>query len=298
MFVDVIGGFLGSGKTTTILGLLERRAPEEGRTVLLVNEFGQVGVDGAVLESKGDAVRELASGCICCTLRTDFVAQLEEIARVFAPARVIIEPSGVASLKDVLQALQSESLAPLVSRVRSVLVMDADDHDWFVQLAEDFVGAQIGLAQLILVNKADLSSAELVESVVADLERRNPEAVVLPTSYGEFDWGEIDHLLPPLGSAEGHATRLAEFESFSAELPHAPDIATLRRLFERLAAGDFGEVRRAKGIFAGNGAGVRLDLAGGRLHETAWSSPEAGRINVVGRGLDHEGIRQALTGGA
>jgi G3E family GTPase len=294
VFVDVIGGFLGSGKTTTILGLLERREPAEGRTVLLVNEFGQVGVDGAVLESKGDAVRELASGCICCTLRADFVAQLQEISRAFAPHRVIIEPSGVASLKDVLKALQDPSLADHVSGVRSVLVLDADDHDWFVQLSEAFVEAQVGLAQLILVNKVDLSPAELVQEVVADLEKRNPDAVVMTTSYGKFDWSEIEHLLPPLADADGPATRLGEFESYSAELTHTPEISVVRDVFAGLASGRYGDVRRAKGLFAAPGGGLRIDLAGGRVHETAWSSPPVARVNVVGLGLDQEAIARAF----
>ena len=74
MFVDVIGGFLGSGKTTTILHLLHERAMDPAKTVLLVNEFGKVGVDGALLEGEGGAVRELASGCICCTMKADFLS--------------------------------------------------------------------------------------------------------------------------------------------------------------------------------------------------------------------------------
>jgi G3E family GTPase len=294
MRVEVIAGFLGSGKTTTILNLIGDRAAGEGRTVLLVNEFGQVGVDGAVLESQGDAVRELVSGCICCTLRADFVSQLDEIHRVFNPERVVIEPSGVASLKDVLKALQSEKLKEIVDDVRTVLVLDADDYDWFTALAEEFVDAQIGLAQLILINKTDLASPELVEQVTLGLEDRNPHAVVLPTSFGAFRWAEVEHLLPETPRADGPDTRLTGFESFSSELTETFSLNALRCVFQDFADGRYGEIRRAKGIFHTGPGCHRLDLAGGRIHEGEWPCSGVGRINVVGRELDSAGIQRAV----
>ena len=159
MFVDVIGGFLGSGKTTTILHLLRERAMDPAKTVLLVNEFGKVGVDGALLEGEGGAVRELASGCICCTLKADFMLQIEDIVATYAPEHVVVEPSGVASMRDVLQALTHPRVAHLISELRTVLVLDVDDYDWFVEMSDTFVDAQIGLAQLILLNKTDLAAA-------------------------------------------------------------------------------------------------------------------------------------------
>lgn len=294
MYVDVIAGFLGSGKTTTILNLLKQREAAGGRTVLLVNEFGQVGVDGATLEGTGGAVRELVSGCICCTLRNDFVVQLQEIATTLEPDLVVLEPSGVASLRDILQAMESPRLRGLVEGVRSVLVLDADDYDWFTALSEEFVGAQLGLAQLILLNKTDLASEDLVAQVTADVERRNPLAVVLPTTYGAFSWQRVEHLLPPLPSAAGPSARLTEFESYSGELPETFNLDALRCLFQDFADGRFGEIKRAKGIFHTVEDCYRLDLAGGRLHESPWPCPGNGRINIVGRKLDQAAIQRAV----
>ena len=200
MYVDVIGGFLGSGKTTTILHLLRERAMDPAKTVLLVNEFGKVGVDGALLEGEGGAVRELASGCICCTLKADFMLQIEDIVATYAPEHVVVEPSGVASMRDVLQALTHPRVAHLISELRTVLVLDVDDYDWFVNMSDQFVDAQIGLAQLILLNKTDLAEPEAIAAVTADLERRNPEAVIVPTTYGAFSWETVGPLLAPLPS--------------------------------------------------------------------------------------------------
>ena len=294
MLVDVIGGFLGSGKTTAILHLLRDPLHAGGRTVLLVNEFGQVGVDGQLLASQGGLVKELPSGCICCSLKADFIGQIEEIAREFAPERIIVEPSGVASMRDLLQALQHGRIAPLIDSVRTVLLLDAADYDWFVEMSPTFVDAQIGLAQLILVNKIDLAEPGLVQTVVDDLERRNPEAVVLPTTFGAFSWSDVAPVLPALPSAEGPSERLGEYESFSAILPETFVLERLRLFFLAAADGHFGDVRRAKGVFLTEDGCMRLDLAGHRLHEAEWACLGAGRVNVIGVALEVAALQRAL----
>jgi G3E family GTPase len=200
----------------------------------------------------------------------------------------------VASLKDVVHALGNQRLAAIVDMVRTVLVLDVDDYDWFTQLAEEFVAAQIEFAQLILLNKTDLAPAELPDQVAADLERRNPAAVIWPTTYGAFEWGQVEDLLPALGEAGGHSTSLAGFESFSSVLTESFSLEALRGLLQDIADGRYGEVRRAKGIFMTPGGCFRLDLASGRFHESPWQCPSFGRINVVGRGLDQSGLQRAL----
>ena len=294
MYVDVIGGFLGSGKTTTILHLLRERAMDPAKTVLLVNEFGKVGVDGALLEGEGGAVRELSSGCICCTLKADFMLQIEDIVATYAPEHVVVEPSGVASMRDVLQALTHPRVAHLISELRTVLVLDVDDYDWFVEMSDTFVDAQIGLAQLILLNKTDLAQPEAVAAVTADLERRNPEAVIVPTTYGAFSWETVGPLLAPVPSADGPTARLEGYESFSAEIPGLVDGAAIRAFFQAVSEGRFGDVLRAKGVFDVGDGCVRLDLASHRLHETPWNCGGSGRINLVGTGLDEAAILHAL----
>jgi len=298
MRIDVIAGFLGSGKTTTILELLRSRAVDPARTVLLVNEFGQIGVDGALLADAGGDVRELASGCICCSLKNDFMAQIEDIRARLDPEHVLIEPSGVASLRDVLQAVLGSRVAADIEELRTVLVLDVDDYDWFVQMSEVFVEAQIGLAQLILLNKIDLSSEEAVAGVVADLERRNPEAVVLPTTYGRFSWAAVAPLLPALADTSGPSARLSGYASFSLELDGLFAAQGLRELFGAVSTGVYGEIRRAKGVFETDEGCLRLDLAGGRIHVSEWSCGPTGRFNAIGRELDELGLDRALAAAA
>lgn len=294
MRIDIIGGFLGSGKTSAILHLLETGGIDPVRTVLLVNEFGKVGVDGALLSSEGGSIRELDSGCICCSLKNDFIAQVLDLSATVRPERIVIEPSGVASMRDVLQALTNAQLEGLVGQIRTALVLDADDYEWFVEMSPTFVDAQIGLAQLILVNKVDLAPEQTVREVVHDLERRNHEAVVLTTTYGAFSWSEVEHLLPPLPSPEGPTARLNGYESFSAELPETFTMEALHLLFEAIAAGHFGDVQRAKGVFQLGDGCVRMDFASHRIYETPWSCGGSGRVNIVGLGLDLAAIERGL----
>ncbi|GAB4256695.1 MAG: GTP-binding protein [Thermoleophilia bacterium] len=294
MDVDVIGGFLGSGKTTAILHLLRERAIDPRRTVLLVNEFGQVGVDGALLEPEGGVIRELPSGCICCSLKADFISQIQDIAEVLAPEHVVVEPSGVASMRDILQALTHERVRGLVDQIRTVLILDVGDYDWFTQMSPTFVDAQIGLAQLILLNKTDLADTQAIASVTADLEHRNPDAVVLPTTYGAFSWEAVLPLLPPLPSPDGPTARLEGYESFAREFAHPFSAEHLHRLFRALADGRYGDVQRAKGVFVVEDSCRRFDLASGRIHVTPWSCPGTSRLNVVGRHLDQAALEQAV----
>ncbi len=217
-----------------------------------------------------------------------------ELSATIRPERIVIEPSGVASMRDVLQALTSPQLEGLVSEIRTVLVLDADDYDWFVQMSPTFVDAQIGLAQLILINKVDLAPEETVRQVIHDLERRNHEALVLTTTYGAFDWSKVEHLLPALPSPDGPTARLDGYESFSAELPETFTMDALHLLFEAIAAGQFGDVRRAKGVFQVADGCVRIDFASRRIHETPWSCGGSGRVNIVGLGLDLAAIERSL----
>lgn len=294
MRVDVIGGLLGAGKTTTILRLLEEGGAD-GRTVLLVNEFGEVGVDGSLLAQAGGAVREITSGCICCSLRNDFIAQIKELAEVIEPARIIIEPSGVASLKEVVQALRSEELSGIVRDFRTILLVSAEDYDWFVELSPTFVDAQVDYAQMIVVNKQDLVPEETLDEVVRSLEARNPAAVVVPASFGGVDWTLIERLAVPVPDAEGASARLAEFEVYATELPETFNLDALRCVFDDFAEGRFGEVQRAKGVFDTTAGCTRIDLAGGRIHVADWPCHGPGRINVIGRSLDRAGIERAIS---
>jgi G3E family GTPase len=202
MIVDVAFGFLGSGKTTFITQVLKAWGADE-KIVVLVNEFGEVGIDGELLASRGGDVVEMPSGCICCTLQTDFRTQLLDISRSIEPERVIIEPTGVATIGQIEEILASQLFEQVIDELHKILVIDATGFMELYRANRSFVESQVESAHIVLLNKCDLvdkKKAMLTRSAVAGI---NPEIAILKTVFGAVDWDEYRlSLTLALGSAE------------------------------------------------------------------------------------------------
>jgi G3E family GTPase len=189
MIVDVAFGFLGSGKTTFIAKIMQEWGREE-KIVVLVNEFGEVGIDGELLSTLGGNVVEMPSGCICCTLQSDFRNQILEIHNTFHPDRIIIEPSGVATISTIDWILEAQTLEPVIDMIHKVLLVDATGFKSLYKANRSFVESQIENAHLIILNKCDRvdkRSAMLTQSAISSI---NPDVMVLSTEYANVDWLE------------------------------------------------------------------------------------------------------------
>lgn len=194
MVVDVIFGFLGSGKTTFITKVLAAWGADE-KIVVLVNEFGDVGIDGQLLSARGGNVVEMPSGCICCTLQSDFRNQLFDIHRSFNPDRVIIEPSGVATIGTIDWILDAQMLEPLIDRIHKVLIVDAAGFKELYKANRRFVESLAEGADLVLLNKCDRVKkleAQLTQSAISSI---NPDVMVLMTEFADVNWNEYKHAL-------------------------------------------------------------------------------------------------------
>jgi G3E family GTPase len=280
--VDIVAGYLGAGKTTSILGLIAAD-PDPSSLVVLVNEFGEIGVDGVRLSGSADVV-ELASGCICCTLRLDFRTQIAEIARNYRPRRLLIEPTGVATIAQVVRALQHSDLVEAVQGARVIVVVDAVTFSRRLRDSPGFFTSQVEQADVILLNKTDLVDPARVKALQVTLESMAPGAWIIPTHHGHIaDIGALPapHLLRDAGEAEV----LDDLESRSFAMESVVEQTSLVALLEALGRGDYGEVERAKGIVETTDGWLRLDLASGQV-DVAPSGPIAGgRFVVIGRGL-------------
>lgn len=196
MIVDVAFGFLGSGKTTFITQVLKAWGADE-KIVVLVNEFGEVGIDGELLASRGGNVVEMPSGCICCTLQSDFRTQLLDISRSIQPERVIIEPTGVATIGQIEEILASQLFEQIIDELHKILVIDATGFMELYRANRRFVESQVESAHIVLLNKCDLVDkkvAMLTQSAVAGI---NPEIAILRTIFGAVDWQEYRLSLTP-----------------------------------------------------------------------------------------------------
>jgi G3E family GTPase len=194
MVVDVAFGFLGSGKTTFITKVMQAWGSDE-KIVVLVNEFGDVGIDGELLASQGGDVVEMPSGCICCTLQSDFRNQIFEIERSFHPDRIIIEPSGVATISTIDWILKAQTLEPVIDKINKILIVDATGFKSLYKANRRFIEAQVEGAHLVVLNKCDRvdkRTAMLTQSAISSI---NPDVMVLATEFAAVDWQEYQQAL-------------------------------------------------------------------------------------------------------
>ncbi len=178
--IDIISGFLGAGKTTFIKKLLEEAIAGE-KVVLIENEFGEIGIDGGFLQDSGIEIREMNSGCICCSLVGDFGRSLNEVLTKYSPDRVIIEPSGVGKLSDVMKAVCDVAGEIDVELNGSVTVVDAQKCKMYMKNFGEFFNNQIESAGTIVLSRTDVADAEKVAQCVELIREKNPKAAIVTT---------------------------------------------------------------------------------------------------------------------
>ena len=188
--IDVISGFLGAGKTTFIKKLLEEAVADE-KVVLIENEFGEIGIDGGFLKDAGIEIREMNSGCICCSLVGDFGKSLVEVISRYQPERVIIEPSGVGKLSDVMKAVRDVSADLDVLLNSSVTVVDVKKCKMYMKNFGEFFNDQIEYAGNIFLSRTDIADREKTEAAVAMIREHNPSASIITTPLAQLTGAQL-----------------------------------------------------------------------------------------------------------
>ncbi len=320
MIVDIVFGFLGSGKTTFIIRALEKWGAEE-KIVVLVNEFGDVGIDGELLTGQGGDVVEMPSGCICCTLQADFRSQMLEISKAMNPERVIIEPTGVATIAQIRSIVEAELFEDAIEKINNILIADATGFMGLYKANRHFVESQVKNAQLALLNKCDRVDKRKAMVTQGAILAINPEMTVLMTEFGAVDWAEYqfalstaplskedvwkeeDHLAQITAAGGGSHPHLHEeedalgYESFGCVYGDLSfDQGRLEGLFQELNASKsgMGEVVRAKGIFRVGDKWTLMELASGEFSSQPVRNSNESKVSIIGQGLDREMIKAAL----
>ena len=188
--IDIVSGFLGAGKTTLIKKLL-KEALESTKTVLIENEFGEIGIDGGFLKEAGIEIKEMNSGCICCSLVGDFAASLKEVLSTYTPERVLIEPSGVGKLSDVMKAVQGAMEKEDVILNSAVVVVDACKCKMYMKNFGEFFINQIEYAGTIILSRTDKLSEEKLSACVAMLKEHNDKATIITTPWDALNGKDI-----------------------------------------------------------------------------------------------------------
>ncbi len=184
--IDIFSGFLGAGKTTLIKKLL-KEVLNNTKTVLIENEFGEIGIDGGFLKEAGIEIKEMNSGCICCSLVGDFGTSLKEVITNYAPDRILIEPSGVGKLSDVMKAVEGVKTDVPVQLNSAVAIVDAKKCKMYMKNFGEFFINQIEHAGTIVLSRTDAMSEEKIAQCVGLIRQHNEKATIITTPWDDLD---------------------------------------------------------------------------------------------------------------
>ena len=184
--ITIISGFLGAGKTTLIKKLLEEAFQGE-KIVLIENEFGEIGIDGGFLKDAGIQVNEMNSGCICCSLVGDFGTALKEVLDTYAPDRILIEPSGVGKLSDVVKAVENVAGSMDVRIDSAIVVVDGKKCKMYMKNFGEFFNNQVEHAGTIVLSRTQSMTEEKLQETAALLREHNPKATMITTPWDDLD---------------------------------------------------------------------------------------------------------------
>ena len=219
--IDIISGFLGAGKTTFIKKLLEEAIAGE-QVVLIENEFGEIGIDGGFLKDSGIEIREMNSGCICCSLVGDFGRSLEEVLTKYQPDRVIIEPSGVGKLSDVMKAVRDVAANLDVALNSAVTVVDASKCKMYMKNFGEFFNNQVAYAGTIILSRTDVADVKKVDAAVKMLREANPKAVIVTTPVSQLTGAQLLEIIEKPDTMEEELMKEA-LEAFEEHHHHHHD---------------------------------------------------------------------------
>ena len=307
--IDIISGFLGAGKTTLIKKLIEEVFAGE-KLVLIENEFGEISIDGGFLKESGIQISEMSSGCICCSLVGDFSKALKEVVAEYHPDRVLIEPSGVGKLSDVIAAVQrTVAEFPEMELNSFVTVADASKVKVYMKNFGEFYNNQVESAGAILLSRTQKVSQEKLDTAISLIRTKNPNAAILTTPWDQLSSEAIlnaiegnslaDELLEKINAAAAehgqdgchhhhhHADEV--FSSWGAETPRTFSQEEIERILTALDSGEYGQIVRAKGIVGcPDSSWLEFDYVP-EEHDIRDGHPDyTGRLCVIGSGLDED----------
>ena len=315
--IDIISGFLGAGKTTLIKKLL-KEAFEGEQVVLIENEFGEIGIDGGFLKDAGIEIREMNSGCICCSLVGDFGASLKEVVEKYHPDRILIEPSGVGKLSDVIKAVQGVEEDVDIQLNSYTTVVDAKKCKMYMRNFGEFFDNQVQYAGAIIMSRTDIVDEKKAMESMELLRSINEKAAIITTPIEKLDGKKIlevmehpvslaDELLKEehehhhhhdgeCGCGHDHHHHHADevFTSWGRETIKKFTREGLEKILEALSESDkYGIILRAKGMLpAEDGTWIYFDMVPEETEIREGAPEYTGRLCVIGSKLDEHALEE------
>ncbi len=292
--VHVITGFLGAGKTTFIKRVIQERAARE-TILIVVNDFGEVDIDGRRLEMAGGSVYAFANGCICCSLKRELSKTLPALVDRFAPERLLIEPSGISEPGQILAALDGVKKRIGMEATSVITLIDGPAYFDGRACLGMFFEEQIATADHLIINKTDLVQPDQLEGIEKDLGKRNKNALIWSTTKAWVPLETVFHLrprtrpfLPATGGEESPA-----YETITLFPPPELPLARIERLLQMAEQGGLGRVARIKGFVRTDRGSFYVDFSGKNWRLERCGGPEPVLV-FIGELLDRQKIKQLL----
>ena len=315
--IDIISGFLGAGKTTLIKKLLKDGFQGE-QVVLIENEFGEIGIDGGFLKEAGIQIREMNSGCICCSLVGDFGTSLKEVVTKYDPDRILIEPSGVGKLSDVIKAVQGVQDEVDIKLNSYTTVVDAKKCKMYMKNVGEFFDNQIQYAGAIIMSRTDIASEKKVQESLELLRSLNKDAAIITTPIENLDGKKLVEVMEhpvsleqemleeehehhhhhdgECGCGHDHHHHHADevFTSWGRETIKKYTREGLEKILEALSESDkYGIILRAKGMLpAEDGTWIYFDMVPEETEIREGAPEYTGRLCVIGSKLDEHALEE------
>ena len=315
--VDIFSGFLGAGKTTLIKKLISEAYCGQ-KIVLIENEFGEIGIDGGFMEDAGIQVNELNSGCICCSLVGDFTVALAKVIEEYAPDRILIEPSGVGKLSDIIKAVSAVDGLSIAS---ATVVCDGARCKMYMKNFGEFYNDQVSNAAAIVLSRTQNLSDDKISAAVELLREKNPDAVIITTPWDKLSGEQILEAIEGCDTLDKQLEEMEHHHHHHEQECHDPDCDChqhhhhhadevfaswgmetaakfseegIRSILAQLEnAEEYGVILRAKGIVdSTDGQWIHFDYVPGDADIRRGGAGIIGRFCVIGSGINESALKQ------
>lgn len=316
--LDIFSGFLGAGKTTLIKKLLEEAFTGE-KLALIENEFGTVGIDGRIMKAYDLQITELNAGCICCSIAGDFTRGLKEVLKLYKPDRILIEPSGVSKLSDVIKGCTPFLREGSVELNLCVTVIDVTKYKLYLKNFSEFYKDQLKNAKTVILSRTADWKRDKLDAVIEDIRQYNKEAAIITTAWDSLDGKAILHAAEEEGRSSMYKGLTGERQSYKVSAQKAAGIRIERKeghdaeeIFSvwgietaRIFTGEKlksilhqldslnMQILRGKGILEGeNHKWLQFDYVPGEITIREWTPDYTGRICIIGSFLEKDTLKE------
>jgi G3E family GTPase len=295
--VDIISGFLGSGKTTLIRQLL--RACQQEKVVLIENEFGEIGIDGELVERDGFEVFEISNGCICCIMQKDFIQMLRRVISEFQPERIIIEPTGISILSEILDLLRKPEFTPHVQINSLITIVDSVNYLTQRDVFGEFFEDQITNASTLILSKSQFVDQQTLDKIISSVRMLKQDGEIISKPWDTLESGELKNLiavqtdldLSEILHTEYKPCSENEFDTLGLKTSRTYNREELEQILGQISQPRYGQVLRGKGFLKSPQGFLDFSYTNGQFEIGENKFKSRGRLCLIGKNLKEQEIK-------